>query len=500
MAMNFPELTDRNRPMRSFLRAARLLLQGVRGAVFMKINPADVAGSLSSLVGLIAAGVVLNFAIDFASVGPQGEFSFYGLPPLLFKTPLILAVAWCLTIFSRKPEEAMQLAVLISAIAFIVGVLSDMLLWILGNRALSIHLEATGFYYPLHTHLVPVWLALASAVGCARLLKLTMKQFALAMVTSALLIWLPLAQVGPYNTLWTFPYDPDAMNSERAARKALTTEHAFYTQLPLLEHALESIRPSQSDRINLYFVGVAGDASQDVFMKEVLYVSNFFKAHFGTNGRSVTLINNAKSVETSPVASVTSLRQTLAKIGKVMDTDKDILFLYLTSHGSKQHRLTLDFGIIRFDELNPMVLRKLLDDSGIKHRVVVVSACYSGGFVRPLENTNTLVITAAAPDKTSYGCSNEADFTYFGKAYFEDGLRKTDSFIKAFEIAAPLIAQREALAGYEAAQPMISIGQNITPVLERYAAQEREAEQRIAAERANRQLDVANDLQRREER
>ncbi|MEN9404964.1 MAG: hypothetical protein RL091_3667, partial [Verrucomicrobiota bacterium] len=154
-----------------------------------------------------------------------------------------------------------------------------------------------------------------------------------------------------------------------------------------------------------------------------------------------------------------------------------------TSHGSKEHRFSLDFGSIRFEVLDPAVLRKLLDDSGIKRRVVVVSSCYSGGFVKPLEDANTLVITASAPDKTSYGCSNEADFTFFGKAYFEDGLRKTDSFVEAFNIARPLISVREARDGYEPAQPMISIGTEIRDALDQYAEQERHALQRSSAAR-----------------
>ena len=54
--------------------------------------------------------------------------------------------------------------------------------------------------------------------------------------------------------------------------------------------------------------------------------------------------------------------------------------------------------------LTPTALARMLHDSGIKWRVIVVSACYSGGFIEPLRDDNSIVITAAAPDRTSFGC------------------------------------------------------------------------------------------------
>src|SRR5207344_2149888 len=114
---------------------------------------------------------------------------------------------------------------------------------------------------------------------------------------------------------------------------------------------------------------------------------------------------------------------TLARVAEVMDPDEDILFLFLTSHGSKDHHFTLEFGRMAFKTLDPPTLRRLLDESGIKRRVIVVSACYSGGFIDALKDDNSLVITAAAADRSSFGCSDKADFTYFGKAYFDEALR-----------------------------------------------------------------------------
>ena len=64
------------------------------------------------------------------------------------------------------------------------------------------------------------------------------------------------------------------------------------------------------------------------------------------------------------------------------------------------------------------------------------------------------MIAAAAPDKNSFGCSNEAEWTYFGKAYFDEALRNTHSFTQAFDLAKPVIAQREKAQKYDVGSAM----------------------------------------------
>jgi hypothetical protein len=172
-----------------------------------------------------------------------------------------------------------------------------------------------------------------------------------------------------------------------------------------------------------------------------------------------------------PIASGTSLRAALKRMAEVMDRDEDVLVLFLTSHGSDKHQLSLNLWPMSFHELDPPALRAALDETGIRNRVVIVSACYSGGFVRPLEGPGTLVITAAAAGQTSFGCSDEAEWTYFGRAYFDEALRKTYSFAEAFELARPAIAAREKSGKFEPSNPQISIGAAIAPRLELLAAQ-----------------------------
>jgi hypothetical protein len=219
-------------------------------------------------------------------------------------------------------------------------------------------------------------------------------------------------------------------------------------------------------------------------MKEVHSVAKMFDERFDTSGRSLMLVNNVETVGETPIANTTSLGLALKRVGELMDRDEDVLFLFISSHGSRDHRTSFDFWPMQFDPLDPARLKELLDQSGIKRRVVVVSACYSGAFVDALKNDDTLVITASAADRNSFGCSNEADFTYFGKAYFDQALRKTYSFSKAFEMARPAIADRERLASFHGSEPQMYEGPGIKRVLEGFVSL-REAAARSASRPAD---------------
>src|SRR2546425_1310287 len=128
------------------------------------------------------------------------------------------------------------------------------------------------------------------------------------------------------------------------------------------------------------------------------------------------------------------------------------------------------FYPMRLKPVDPRRLKELLDQSGIRRRVVVVSTCYSGAFVDALKDDSTLVIAASAGDKSSFGCSNDADFTYFGKAYFDEALRRTDSFSDAFEMARTAIAERERKANLPSSDPQMFVGKGIKRALEKFVS------------------------------
>jgi hypothetical protein len=232
-------------------------------------------------------------------------------------------------------------------------------------------------------------------------------------------------------------------NAADRERFAVNVETALYRQRPLLDAALAGLEPSVRGRINLYLLAIAGDGSQEVFRREVEFVRAQFDRDFGTRGRSIALINSRSTVATAPMATVTSIRETIRTIAMRMDRDNDILFAFLTSHGAKDHEFRLNQNAMTLRGLRPQELAQMLEESRIRWKVVLVSACYSGGFVEPLKGESTMVITAARADRTSFGCADENDFTYFGRAFFKEALPASGSFLEAFTKAQALVGEWE---------------------------------------------------------
>ena len=140
----------------------------------------------------------------------------------------------------------------------------------------------------------------------------------------------------------------------------------------------------------------------------------------------------------------------------------------------RARELEVSFSPLELEPITPEDLRTVLDAAGIKWRVVVISACYSGSFVTALKDERTLVITASDAEHSSFGCGSESDFTYFGKAYFDEALRHGASFIDAFAQARVTIHRREETEGETPSNPQIAIGRGIERQLQRFEEQMRQ--------------------------
>lgn len=255
--------------------------------------------------------------------------------------------------------------------------------------------------------------------------------------------------------LWysTAPAEEDIPTSSR-----LVEEDVWYAQPRLLERALAGIQPQRSDRADWYFLGVGGVYYQGVFRQETETVRSLFDTRFGTSGRSLVLINSDDSVLNQPIASRTSIARALKAMAARMDREQDVLFLFVTSHGSEDHEIELSYWPLELSGITPEWLRTVLDETGIRRRVIVLSSCYSGGFIPVLETPDTLVITAADARHTSFGCTDDAELTYFGRAFFDEALRREKSLRAAFDTAREAIRQREQEQGFEPSHPQWAAG------------------------------------------
>jgi hypothetical protein len=445
----------------------RNLAAGLGSLLLSARAPAAARAGVLAWLALEIVGLLTSLGLEAARTGRDGRIDPGALPGQLFHLPWLLLCAWLVTRRVRRTDALMQAVVLLAALWIWIDVLWNLVpllppeLWdSLGDDA-----QWLG-WAPL------AWGVVASTVVLCRLQGATGLRRAGVLSAVLLVLVLPQIAVGPQAPLW-LAAEPLQDPTDAARWQQVRSETVIYRQPLLLTAALARLEPGQPGKTDLFLLAVAGHGAQDVFLREVEKVERLFAERFGTGGRSVVLANNPGTVLTRPLATVSALDRSLQIIAQRMDEDEDVLFVFLTSHGAENHLFDLSLWPWELEQLTPQRLAGLLDAAGIRNRVILVSACYSGGFVPPLADPDTLVMAAARADRSSHGCSHEADWTFFGRAFFDEALRETTSFIDAFDRASAAVARREAAEGLEPSEPQIAVGETIRARLDDLAAVQR---------------------------
>jgi hypothetical protein len=423
---------------------ARNVAAGTRIALFLRVRWTDFRASPADYAALVAFNVLVWLVGAYVRSSGEVQFEGSALGVYLGTVPIILAGTLWIAAMHGAPALALLLAVVLSS--------SDLVMELVGIALASLPVPeiARWLLYPLF--FAWIWLVALRAV---------------AVSTGS--SWLPSWRGGVAITalaaflMFFYPKSEPWVASRDAPipTAALAAEETFHLQGELIERQLSAIEAGKAGVPELYFVGFAPDGSQDVFHREMRYVRKLFDERYSTVGRSISLVSGDWALRESPVATTTNLRRVLERVGQRMNADEDVLFLFVSAHGDKRHHLSASQPPLVQSPLSPTALARLLQDSAAKWKVVVVSACYAGGFIEPLKDANTMVITAAAADRQSFGCENGRDFTYFGEAYFRDGLGQERDFAAAFEIAKTVVTKREAAENRTASMPQIWVGERI---------------------------------------
>ncbi|MBS0569129.1 MAG: caspase family protein [Proteobacteria bacterium] len=247
-----------------------------------------------------------------------------------------------------------------------------------------------------------------------------------------------------------------------------TPEQVLYSQPRMLRAAVAKLAPRTPGKPNLYFIGFAGDGAEDVFLNEAEYAQMLFAKRFAAAGHELLLANNPATLSRYPLATLTNLETAVDAVAEMMDRDNDILFLLLTSHGTEDHLLYVAMDPLPLDQIAPEDLADVFAKARIRYKVVVISACYSGGFIDALKNDTTMIVTAARADRSSFGCGNDADITDFGRAFLVDGLNHNVTVTGAFAEADKLIAAWETRDHEEPSQPQLVTTKQIEAQLQRW--------------------------------
>lgn len=286
-----------------------------------------------------------------------------------------------------------------------------------------------------------------------------------------LVLWLPLHAPASKAAPLVAPASPAGVPADAGdvatanwPDRAPTPEQVLYAQPQLVRRALAGLTPRVPGQPNLYAIAFAGDGSENVFRNEARYMAHAFPARLGPSTHVLVLENNPGSLASRPLATWSNLEDALDGLARIMHPE-DILMLYITTHGSEDHELLVDMDPLPLDQIGATDLAGILAEHPFKHKVVIVNACYSGGFIPPLAGPGTMVITAARTDRSSFGCGEQSELTWFGHAFLVDALNRTDNFQQAFRMARKQVAAWEQRDGYAASDPQISVGKGIVAQL-----------------------------------
>ena len=221
--------------------------------------------------------------------------------------------------------------------------------------------------------------------------------------------------------------------------------------------ALEALKPQRPGTVDAYVVVVALDGDP-VFSREAREAGRVLASRFDAAGRTIVLANDEGQAKADAPGSPHTLALALARVAELMDRNEDVLVLYSTSHGVPDEGLVYKDLRRGAGIITPTRLAALLGPLGFRNRMLILQACFSGQFVPALRATGTVVVTAAAEDRSSFGCQAGNDWTLFGDALINHALRQPLPFDLQLRRATALIAAAEEKADLPASNPQISLG------------------------------------------
>jgi hypothetical protein len=456
-------MATRKKPQRksSFLtQLGRNIRAGTRLALWRRVTAREFSVSLDQAVGLVAVSVLLDALADWIRVEGAGEFSRWALAYQALIIVLAMLAVYVMTRWLARRDRFLPAFVMVLTLTPFFTVVHTLVMK-LAAGATSVAAQWALFVL---FYVVLLWFLVAVFRGLRALAPISVPRAVGAVAAYIVVAIVPATLFGPVD-FFRQTYERTGAQAPR-----IDAEELFYAQPARLAGAQTALRRQRPGVVDLYFVGFAPYAYQDVFLKEVTTIRDLFDERFDTRGRSTLLINHRTTMNDVPLASASNLARMLRHLGRRMDTREDVLFLYLTSHGSSRHELSVEFWPLPLNDVTPETLRRALDESGIRWRVIVISACYSGGFIEKLRDDHTLIFTSARANRESFGCEAGNDFTYFGEAMFGEALRDTVSFIEAFAGALRRIDERERRERLTPSEPQLHAG---AAILDKLAAIER---------------------------
>jgi hypothetical protein len=414
----------------------RNLKAGVRLALFMPVTRLAFRIDLAQLLLVFAFSTVIDIATDWIHIGSDVRFSWFGAGGELFTIGVLLLVAATQALMFRQRALALAVPVLALAsypISQVVHVapyaFAAYETWAGPTAAAAFEIVMAAWSVAVLVRAVAValvgryraWLALAGGA-----------MLAVPIAFSSLLL--------PTATWW------QARGGSVDSRYPNpASEPVLAAQQTLLDDALSDLDDETPGRTDVYFVGFLGDGHDDAYRQDMLAARRAMGDRFDMHDRAIALVTSPATQLDTPMATVSHLRETLKEVAAAINPDEDVVMLYLAGPSGSDGSLDVSLPPLELLPLSPATLRTLLDEAGIRWRIIIVSSCHSAAFVGALKNEMTLVL-AAGEDGPQGGCALRNGSTRLGATLFRDAFPRSESLQHAFE-AAKAEFQRDGAGG-----------------------------------------------------
>ena len=433
------------------LALVRNLAAGARVAVFRRVDLAAFRIDVAQWLLLVVVSAVVDIALDGVRSEPGAVLSWAGINGELFALGQLMLASAFVAALARDRSVFIALPIVVLA--------SFPLLQILHAAPGIAGVVWPKPYDMAFDYVMLLWMI----VVCIRAVRIVSETPArrrmLRAIAGGLLVSVPLwfgPLAGPLDHWWT---EDDTQANDDSPSPA--SEPVMAVQAFLMDHAIDALEDARAGIADLYFVGFGPDARHEGFRRELDNAQHVLDERFDTHGRSMVMLNNRATVAELPFATLTNLRRVLLEIGGTIDPDEDIVMLYLTGGVAEDHGLAAIHPPLELVSLTPEGLKQLLDNAGIRFRVIVVATCAGGAWLDALQDDDTAVLVSSPGATHPAGCDGRADPSTFSAALFERALRTADGIPAAFDLAARELGQSAGIA------PELRMGSGIEAQLKR---------------------------------
>jgi hypothetical protein len=204
---------------------------------------------------------------------------------------------------------------------------------------------------------------------------------------------------------------------------------------------------------------IAGDGSLAVFDNAVNAMANRLRAAHTSSGADMQILSGSKQVINAGFARAATPENIVAALQHMRPRPGQGCFVYATSHGAE------GFGIVlglTDEAIDPKDLDEALQQGcGNAPTAIVMSGCFTGIYAHPpVTRPNRIILTAARPDRTSFGCHAGRTYTVFDKCLL-DSFDQAGDWKQAFATARSCVSAEERRGHVIPSEPQAWFGSGV---------------------------------------